>query len=226
MAEHARQNLTEEAELVERARRRDAAAIRMLVKRHNQRLYRLARSILRNDSDAEDALQEAYVHAFANLNTFRGESRFGTWLARIVLNEAIGFVRRRKPTVDISVVAEISTENAQIIPFPAAEVRDNPETLMARNQIRTLLEGAIDKLPEGFRTVFVARVVEGMSVEETAELLGILPQTVKTRLHRARALLRNEIERRVGPALNDAFPFAGSRCERFTERVLARLDLS
>ena len=174
VAERARQFSTaEEAQLIERARLRDATATRILVQQHNQRLYRLARSIVRNDTDAEDALQEAYVHAFANLDAFRGESRFGTWLARIVINEAIGFVRRRRPTVDITVVEEISAMDAQIIPFPGADSRNDPEKVMVQNEIRLLLEAAIDRLPETFRAILVARLIEGMSVEETAELFGI-----------------------------------------------------
>jgi RNA polymerase sigma-70 factor (ECF subfamily) len=213
----------EENELVEGARRKDPVAIRLLIKQQNQRLYRIARSIVRDDSDAEDVLQEAYVRAFAGLEGFRGEARIGTWLARIVINEALGWRRRRRPTTEISLASTDTGLNAQIIPFPGANRIADPETTMARSEIHTLLERAIDGLPEGFREVFVARLVDGMSVEETAELFGIPPQTVKTRLFRARALLRREMERRIGPVFRDAFPFAGRRCEGLTERVLSRL---
>jgi RNA polymerase sigma-70 factor (ECF subfamily) len=219
------QQNAEEDELVERARQKDPVAIRLLIKQQNQRLYRIARSIVRNDSDAEDVLQEAYARAFAGLDGFRGEARIGTWLARIVINEALGWQRRRRPTAEINSLSTDTRFDAQIIPFPGANRIPDPETTMARSEIQMLLERAIDGLPEGLREVFVARLVEGMSVEETAELFGILPQTVKTRLFRARVLLRTEMERQVGPVFRDAFPFAGHRCERLTERVLSRLGL-
>lgn len=226
MAELALQQPADERQLVERARHKDREAVRLLIKQQNRRLYRIARSIVRNDADAEDVLQEAYVRAFANLDGFRGEARFGTWLARIVINEALSCVRRRRPTVEIDGVSDNPFLNAQIIAFPNAGRERDPEAAMARDQIRVLIERAIDKLPDGFREILIARLIEELSVEETAELFGILPQTVKTRLFRARALLRAELAKHVGPVLEDAFPFAGRRCERLTEVVLARLGLT
>ena len=220
------QRSPDEYELVERARRKDPVAVRTLIKQQNRRLYRIARSIVRNDSDAEDVLQESYVRAFAGLDTFRSDARFGTWLARIVINESLQWVRRRRPTSDIDLVAANPLLSAQIITFPNANRESDPEAALARSEIRTLLECAVDGLPDGFREILVARLIEGMSVEEAAEAFGILPQTVKTRLFRARALLRAEIEKKVGPVLRDAFPFAGRRCDRLTEKVLARLDLA
>jgi RNA polymerase sigma-70 factor, ECF subfamily len=217
---------TDDDQLLERARHRDREAIRLIIKQHNQRLYRIARGIVRNDSDAEDVLQEAYVRAFAALDGFRGEAALGTWLARIVINEALGFVRRRRPVIDIGLIATNSTLYAQIIPFPDANRVPDPETTMVQSEIRVLLERAIDKLPSAFRDVLIARLVEGMSVAETAELFKIPSQTVKTRLFRARALLRAEMERHIGPVLGNVFPFAGARCERLTASVLARLGLS
>jgi len=225
MAEPALRHATDECELIERARRNDREAIRLLIKQQNRRLYRIARSIVRDDFDAEDVLQDAYVRAFAALDGFRGEARFGTWLARIVINEALGCVRRRRPTIDIGLVSDHPELSAQVIPFPTAN-RENPETIMAQDQIRALLERATDKLPEGFREILVARLIEEMSVEETSELFGVLPQTVKTRLFRARALLKAEMEKHIGPALRDAFPFEGRRCEQLADLVLARLRLS
>ena len=217
---------TNDDRLLERARQKDRDAIRLIIKQHNQRLYRIARSIVRNDSDAEDVLQEAYARAFAGLDGFRGEARLGTWLARIVINEALGSLRRRRPTIDIGAVSMSPTLSAQVIPFPDANRVPDPETTMVQSEIRMLLERAIDKLPSAFREVLIARLVEGMSVAETAELFRIPPQTVKTRLFRARALLRAEMERHIGPVLGDIFPFAGERCERLTQRVLTRLGLS
>jgi RNA polymerase sigma-70 factor (ECF subfamily) len=220
----ARQDIPGDTELVSRARDRDPHAIRLLIQRYNQRLFRIARSIVRNDSEAEDAVQQAYCSAFSNIETFRGQSQFGTWLARIVMNEALGRRRRQRPTVELTVMEERPDLAAQIIPFRNTALID-PETSMAQKEIRALLERSIDELPENFRMVLVARLIEGMSVEETAELFGILPETVKTRLHRARRLLKHELEKHIGPVLGDAFPFAGQRCERLTATVLDRLGL-
>jgi RNA polymerase sigma-70 factor (ECF subfamily) len=220
-----RQDIPEEAELLNRARGKDRHAIRLIIQRHNQRLFRIARSIVRDDTEAEDVLQEAYCNAFAHLETFRGESQLGTWLARIVMNEALGRLRRQRPTMELTAMEENPRLAAQIIPFPNATSQLDPETTMAQHEIRVLLERAIDDLPEVFRTVLVARLIEGMSIEETAELFGVLPETVKTRLHRGRRLLKLEMEKHIGPMLGGAFPFAGRRCERLTETVLRRLDL-
>jgi RNA polymerase sigma-70 factor, ECF subfamily len=217
-----------EAELVARALRRDEAAVRAIVQRHNRRLYRLARSIVRNDAEAEDVLQEAYLRAFANLATFRGESGLGTWLGRVVINEALGRLRRERPTVEWTEQMEGSVQSAashgEVIPFPGEQI--DPERIMAQRQIHSLLERAIDDLPDAFRTVLVARVIEDMSVEETATLLNLQPETVKTRLHRARKLVRAALEQQIGSALTEAFPFQGRRCERMADAVVARLALA
>jgi len=213
--------------LVERALVRDAGACRLIIKTYNQRLYRLARSIVRNDSEAEDVLQEAYMRAFAHLKSFRGESTLATWLSRIVINEALGRLRKRKrnpATVQSDGNGDEGVQNgASIIPFPLGANEADPERTMAQRQILDLIERATDDLPEIFRTVFVARVIEGLSMEETAELLDIKLETVKTRLFRARRLVRERIEKEVGPVLMDAFPFAGRRCDRLTRAVMERL---
>jgi RNA polymerase sigma-70 factor (ECF subfamily) len=214
--------------LVERALARDADACRLLIRTHNQRLYRLARSILRNDGEAEDAVQEAYMRAFAHLESFRGDSALSTWLSRIVINEALGRLRNRRRTGAV-VMPESGRHDpggeARIIPFPLGSSEADPERTMAQRQILTLVERATDELPEIYRTVFVARVIEGLSLEETADLLGIRPETVKTRLFRARRLVRETIDKEVGPVLMDAFPFAGRRCDRLTRAVMLRLGL-
>jgi len=207
------------------ARSRDEDAVRTLTRRHNLRLFRMARSILRNDSEAEDVVQETYVRAFTHLDQFRGEASFTTWLTRIALNEALGRVRQRRVTVDWNAEGE-SRIQAEIIQFPSSMPGTDPEQEMAVSQIRGLLETAIDTLPDGFRTVFVARLVEGMSIEETAELLGLRPETVKTRLHRARLLLRKDLDAQLGGALSGTFPFGGRRCNRLTEAVVSRLGLN
>jgi RNA polymerase sigma-70 factor, ECF subfamily len=210
-----------EQALLARARRRDEGAVRTIIRQNNRRLFRMARAILKDDNEAEDAVQESYVRAFTHLADFRAEAALGTWLTRIVMNEAYGRLRRRRPTLDWESAEPALAAQAQIIPFPSGLSRSDPETAMAQNQIHALLERAIDALPERFRTVLVARLVEDMSVQETADLLNLNPETVKTRLHRARLLLRADLERQIGPALTGVFPFAGARCERMAETVLA-----
>jgi RNA polymerase sigma-70 factor, ECF subfamily len=214
---------SDDSELVRRARARDNTAFRTIMERHNRRLYRIARSILPNDSEAEDAVQEAYVNAFTHLGGFRGDSTLATWLSRITINEALGRLRRERPATELDTFEAQRTE-AQIIKFPQTVASDDPERTMAQREILHLVERAIDTLPEIFRIVFMTRVIEGMSVEETAELLGIQPETVKTRLHRARRLVREELDKHIGPVLMDAFPFAGRRCDRMTNAVLQRLN--
>ncbi|TIY03391.1 MAG: RNA polymerase sigma factor [Mesorhizobium sp.] len=207
-------------QLVGRALAREGGAFRTIIKMHNQRLYRIARSVVRNDSEAEDIVQEAYVRAFAQLGDFRGESSLATWLSRIVINEALGRLRKRRRTV-----AMPQSLQAEIIKFPL-NPSDDPERTMAQRQILELVERATDRLPDVYRTVFVARVIEGLSIDETAELLDVRPETVKTRLHRARALVRKALDDQIGPVLLDAFPFAGRRCERLTAGVMQRLGFT
>jgi RNA polymerase sigma-70 factor (ECF subfamily) len=209
-----------EGELIRRAKARDEAAIRAILKANNRRLFRIARGILRNDAEAEDVVQETYVRALTHLEGFRGESSLSTWLSRIAMNEAMGRLRGRRRSLDLDSLSQDRLE-AEIIPFPAA--LSDPEKTMAQRQIQEVVEHAIDRLPEPFRLVFITRVMEEMTVEETAELLSLRPETVKTRLHRARALLRQNVEKEIGPVVLEAFPFAGRRCERLTEAVLGRL---
>jgi RNA polymerase sigma-70 factor, ECF subfamily len=211
-----------DAELVRLALARDEAAVRAIIKANNRRLYRLARGILRHDNEAEDVVQETYVRAFTHLAEFRGDSSLSTWLSRIAMNEALGRLRRRRPGVELSSLPSGMLE-AQIIQFPLLSAADDPEKTMAQREIQHVVEGAIDELPEPFRMVFITRVMEGMNVEETADILGLKPETVKTRLHRARAMLRDNVEKKIGPVVLEAFPFAGRRCDRLTEAVLKRL---
>jgi RNA polymerase sigma-70 factor (ECF subfamily) len=214
-----------DAELVARALASDEAAVRLIMQSNNRRLYRLARGILRNDSEAEDVVQETYFRAFTHLESFRGESSLATWLARIAVNEALGRLRKQRPSIDLDTLAPGVLE-AQIIQFPLSAVSEDPEKTMAQREIQHVVEHAIDELPDGFRIVFITRVIEGMNVEETAEILGLKPETVKTRLHRARAMLRDNVEKKIGPVVMEAFPFAGKRCERLTDAVLKRLGMS
>ncbi|MGH9809193.1 MAG: RNA polymerase sigma factor [Terriglobia bacterium] len=218
--------LNDERDLITRALGKDKAAVRTIIRQNNRRLFRVARSILKNDWEAEDAVQEAYVRAFTHLSEFEGKSSLNTWLTRIVVNEALGRLRRRKPTVDIAdfEAGMTDAEGADVVPFPLTSPQPDPERAMAQGQIRNLLEEAIDALPDAFRIVLVARVIEQMSVEETAELYGLRPETVQTRLHRARTMLRKDLEQQFGPLLTDTFPFGGRRCERMADNVIARLE--
>lgn len=215
-----------EADLVARLRAREEAAVRAVIQHNNQRLFRIARSILKNDAEAEDAVQDGYVRAFTHLADFRGEARLSTWLTRIVINEALGRLRARRPTVpwaEAGLNGGLGDSDGRIVPFPLTSPQPDPERTMAQHEIHRLLERAIDALPDAFRIVLVARVIEEMSVEETADLFGLRPETVKTRLFRARELLRKDLEQQVGPLLTETFPFEGVRCRRMTEAVIARL---
>src|SRR5262245_33527213 len=210
-----------ETELISRAIRKDERAVRELIRRYNRRLYRLARSVIRDDSEAEDVLQEAYLRAFDQLSSFRGNSTLGTWLGRIVLNEALARVRRRHSSIELDETRDYGADH--LIPFPLANLQIDPERTVAQREIHSILERAVDRLPDDFRTVLVTRTIDGMSTEETAELLGLNPETVKTRLHRARKLLKDDLAKQTGSALTGIFPFDGWRCARLTEKVIERL---
>jgi RNA polymerase sigma-70 factor (ECF subfamily) len=213
-----------ELELLARARNGNAAAFREIMQRNSRRLYRVVRSVLGDEAEAEDVVQDTYLKAFTHLAGFRGDARFSTWLTRVALNEALGRRRKERQTVDLEILDEpVGPGGAEIIPLFASEPASSPEQDAARHDIRRILEHAIDQLPEDFRIVFVMRAIEDMSVEETASALGLKPETIKSRLHRARRLLRNALEARLGAGLTHAFPFAGHRCLRIAEAVLERL---
>ncbi len=208
-----------EAELVRRAANREEEAIRAIIKQHNARLFRLARSVLRHDADAEDALQVGYVKAFAAMASFRGDSSLNTWLSRIVMNECLQRLRNGRANRRATVALEPEME-AQIIPFPQA---GDPEKSVAQRELVALVESAIDRLPDDFRLVLVARTIEGLSVEETATLLDLRPETVKTRLFRARKMLKSAMTDHLDPLLMNTFPFLGHRCERIANAVVTKL---
>ncbi len=219
-------NRSAESELIRRAVRKEEPAIRAIIQANNRRLYRVARSIVRDDGEAEDVLQDAYLHAFSALADFRGDSSLSTWLTRIVFNEALQHARRRTEA-PVEQIEPPNVPGAQVIPFPLSGSQPtDPERAMAQREIFQLLEHAIDKLPEDFRTVIMARVIEGMSIEETADLLGLRPETVKTRLHRARRLLKAALADHISPLFSHTFPFDGWRCEKLTNAVVKRLGLS
>lgn len=214
-----------EAELVALAKAGRREAFAAIMRHGNQRLFRVARAVVRDESEAEDVLQEAYVRAFTRLADFRGEASIYTWLTRIVLNEAHGRLRKRRNMVDLTELETAQGQEGRILAFPSGLAVDDPEREAARAQMRALLETAVDSLPEPFRLVFILREVDGASIAETAQALGVKPETVKTRLHRARKLLRERLDAQLGAALTGAFPFLGARCQRITERVLERLAL-
>jgi RNA polymerase sigma-70 factor, ECF subfamily len=213
--------------LVQLARQGNADSFRIIMQRNNQRLYRVARSVVQDDSEAEDVVQQAYVNAFIGLGSFRGDSSLPTWLTRITRNEALERLRRRRPVVDLEVLdAGPASGTSRVIPFPLMSESADPERAAAQSQVRHLIERAIDDLPEIFRVVFVMRDVEEMSIEETADFLGLPLATVKTRLHRARRQLRRALDEKLASTLTGAFPFDGKRCQRTTDKVMERLRLS
>jgi RNA polymerase sigma-70 factor, ECF subfamily len=212
-----------DAELVRLAREGSASALRLIVRRHNQRLYRVARAIVRDDAEAEDVMQEAYLSALKHLATFRADASLATWLTRIVVNKAIGHLRPERIMVPLDAVDKVAWPDAGAGAMSPLAPELDPERSAARSQVRDLLERAIDNLPEPFRVVFVMRMVEQLSIKETACSLGLREETVKTRLHRARKLMREQLQTTLASALTDTFPFQDSRCATFTDALLARL---
>jgi RNA polymerase sigma-70 factor (ECF subfamily) len=197
-------------ELVARVRAGELDAFEAIMRRNNQRLFRAARAILKNDDEAEDVLQEAYVQAFAHLDGFEGRARLSTWLTRIVVHEAYRRIRKKK-----EVLMDALDDGA--------EDGGDPEQIVSTRELAHVLEGALDNLPEAFRTVFVLRMVERLDVAETSACLEIPEETVKTRLHRARQLIRSELLRQTDGALTEVHRFLGSRCDRVVAGVLARM---
>lgn len=211
-----------DADLAARAAVGDQRAFEMIMRRNNQLLFRTARSILKNAEEAEDAVQEAYLHAFRALSSFRADARLSTWLVRIVANEALGRLRRRGadviPLDTVTDAGEARTET-----FMDQNPNGRPERAAERAEVRKLIEARIDMLPDAFRTVFVLRAVQEFTVEETAAALSIPEATVRTRFFRARSLMREGLSRDLDLAYEEAFAFAGERCDRIVARVIARL---
>lgn len=210
--------------LVALARSGDEQAVRVLVRRHNQLLFRVARGVLHDDGEAEDVVQAAYVRAFTALDAYRGEASFSTWLTRIALNEAYGRLRRRRPTAELTEAED--PEGGRLLMFPTARPPASPENEAGRQQVRQVLERAIEAVPEPFRMVFILRDIQGLDIAETADLLSIRAETVKTRLFRARRLLRAELERALAPRFSDVFPFDGERCVNMADRVVAQCSVA
>ena len=209
---------------VEGARKGGSDLLAPIMRAHNQRMYRIARSILRNDAEAEDIVQDAFVKAFIEMETLRDFEGIGAWLAKITANLSISRVRQLNSR-EQALATDVRLEDFHMEKsYRVLEMaHPSPERLAALGDVRKLLEQEIDNLADGFREVFMLRVVEQMSVEETAEILDIKPETVKTRLHRAKAALRSGLQEYLTAVSTTAFPFGGLRCQRTTAAVLARL---
>lgn len=200
-------------DVVERVLAGAPALFEVLMRRHNQRVFRAARAVLRDDHEAEEAMQEAWVRAYVSLGSFAGRARFSTWLTRIALNHAIERARTRRRTVELAGVAGAAIDGAA----------RSAEQQTLDDELRRALESAMDELPEVYRTTLVLRAVEGLSTAETAECQDISEETVRTRLHRARTLLRSDLERRFGARLGECFSFGAARCDGVVARVLAQV---
>jgi RNA polymerase sigma-70 factor (ECF subfamily) len=204
--------------LVERVKAGDVASFERLMRRHNQRLFRVIRSILRDGDAVEDAMQDAYLSAFRNLHQFQGRAQFGTWLLRIGINEALA--RRRQP------VRELAFDG---LPEEVSSTMDEdgsvrtPEQQASRRELVGILEAAIDRLPDGYRQVFVLRMVDTLDSVETAAVLGLSEAAVRQRLHRAREMIQGDLQRQAGTAMQTAFGFLGHRCDRMVARVMRRI---
>ncbi|WP_291553195.1 RNA polymerase sigma factor [Comamonas sp. SCN 65-56] len=210
-----------DVQLVEMAMAGEKQAFISIMRRYNQLLFRTARSILRNDGEAEEALQDGYLRAWRALGTFRADAKLSTWLVRIVANEALGRLRRRHGEV-IPLDAAMLIPDADVQSHFIANADEQPEGAAMREEVRKLLENRIDRLPDAYRTVFMLRAVQEMSVEEVAHALQIPEATVRTRFFRARGLLREGLASEMDMGLNDAFSFDGERCDRIVERTLER----
>jgi RNA polymerase sigma-70 factor (ECF subfamily) len=202
-------------EIIERIRGGDTDSFELVMRRYNQRIYRTVRAILREEDETTDVMQEAYVNAFSHLADFSGRARFSTWLTRIAVHEALGRLRKRKRLEPLD-----ETDSEDVL---MTSTVSGPENRASDGELRVLLEQAVDGLPEAFRTTFVLRSIEQLSVAETAEVLGIPEETVKTRHHRARERLQRALTERVGSTLPDLFGFHRPRCDGVVANVLARI---
>jgi RNA polymerase sigma-70 factor, ECF subfamily len=219
MSTEANADMMSDEEVVKQVLAGEVALFEILMRRYNRRLYRVSRAILGDDSEAEDVMQDAYVRAYTHLNQFAGQARFSTWLTKIAVHEALARVRWRSRFVDIDSTPKTEGDSMSVF---ISRTRDPEQQVLAR-ELSAVLETAVDALPEIYRSVFMLRDIEEMSTAETAECLDISEEAVKTRLHRARALLREELYARIGIATASAFQFAGPRCDRVVLAVFERI---
>ena len=207
-------------EVVGRVRAGETALFEVIMRRYNQRLFRVARSILGNDGEAEDVTQEAYVRSYMHLDQFEGRAKFSTWLTKIAVHEALARLRARQRLVEIDAMSG-ALEDGRTLESESP----SPEQEVMTQTIKIVLEAAVEKLPETYRSVFMMRDVEGMSTAETADCLDLSEESVKVRLHRARSMLRKHIYAQTGAATVGAFQFLGARCDRMVSAVLERIQL-
>jgi len=208
-----------DADVVERVRKGETALFEILMRRHNQRVYRAARAIVKDEAEAEDVMQQAYINAFVHLAQFESRARFSTWLTRITIYEALARRRKQRPEEPLSVSEDDGHDGAA----PVTSTEASPERQAYAGELGRLIEDAVDALPESYRAVFMLREVEGLSTLETAEGLGVGEEAVKTRLHRARAMVRQTLSDRLGASAPQAFQFHAPRCDRVVAAVLAEI---
>jgi RNA polymerase sigma-70 factor, ECF subfamily len=202
----------------------DRTAFVQMMRHHNRRLYRLARAVLRDDAEAEDALQEAYLAAYKAIGGYRAQASLATWLSRLVLNECMGRQRRQARRNNVAPMFSMTDSDGTEHDMADTEGADAPDEALQRSEIRALLERKLDALPQAYRVVFVLRCVEELSVEETAQYLDIPEATVRSRHFRARSMLRESLARALDLAEGEVFSFGGARCDRIVEAVLAKID--
>ena len=213
----------DELTLARRVASGDRAAFEIIMRRYNRRLYRLARASLRDDSEAKDVLQEAYLNAYRGIGSFRGEATLSTWLSRLVLNECS--VRQRRSARRRDIIPLVSSDTSRTDTESVADVAEGPDRAAARTQLRAILESKLGELPEALRVVFVLRSVEELSVAETAQTLCIVEETVRVRHFRAKGMLREALAREIDLAETDLFEFGGVHCDGLVASVLARVSL-
>lgn len=212
-----------DAEIVLRVRAGDGALFEILMRRHNQRIYRVARAVVKDESEVEDVMQQAYFNAYTHLDQFEERSQFSTWLTRITLNEAFGRRRKMRQSEALGTMRSHGDIDSGDVMETVTSSQPDPERQAYAQELRRVLEEAVDALPETYRTVFMLRDIEGLSTSETSEGLGLGDEAVKTRLHRARAMIRRSVTARLGDATEGAFQFHAPRCDRVVAAVLARI---
>ena len=220
LGQHARNLPISDDEVVRRVRAGETGLYEIVMRRYNQRLFRVARAILRDDAEAEDVTQQAYVNAYRHLDQFAARAMFSTWLTRIAVHEAFARARRRRRFDEQETVDDWDGDTMDALKSPGPD----PERQAFAGELRALIESAIEALPEHYRAVFVMREVEGMSTAESAECLDITEETAKTRLHRARLLLRDTLYERAGIETAAAFSFEAPRCDRVVAAVFAQIE--
>jgi RNA polymerase sigma-70 factor (ECF subfamily) len=209
-----------DAEIVRRVCAGESALFEILMRRHNQRVYRVARAVVKDETEVEDVMQQAYINAFTHLHQFEERSQFSTWLIRIALHEAFGRRRKMQRTESVTGIQSNLDENRGELMDTIASPQADPERQAYAQELNRVLEAAVDTLPETYRTVFMLRDIEGLSTSETGEGLGLGEEAVKTRLHRARAMIRRAVTARIGAVATGSFQFHAPRCDRVVAAVL------